>query len=129
MKCMKVTLNVVLMLVQMGLVSNVSAIGREGTKSVSDFTGDNLSFIKVSVASTTASALDAYSTSKGALTCINSDSTNAVYLGSSTAITPQGTYTFKLPAGAAIQFRSNAGVFAVAETLITSVVVYCFREW
>lgn len=101
------------------------AVSRDGTRSVSDFTGDNLSFNLVSVSSaTTATTLAGYSTSRGALTVINI-STNTVNLSTSSAV---GQY-IALPAGEAIEFRNNGALFGqvAAGTAVMSVDV--ILEW
>lgn len=109
-------------------LSKAQAIDRSKTISVSPFTGDSVSFQKVTLSSTSASTLGAYSMGKGALTCINSDGTNTVYIGSSTAVTAAGAASFPLKAGSAIQFVSNAGIFGIADATVSSVVVYCVTE-
>lgn len=112
------------------ITSGVHAVDRSRTpQSVSSFTGDNALFLKVTVSSTSVSTLGAYSTSRGALTCINSDSSNSVYIGSHTAITAAGASSFPLKAGSSIQFNSNAGIFGIADTGVSSVLVYCITEY
>ena len=105
------------------------AVDRSRTGSVSDFTGDNVTFAKISVSSTTATALGAYSSGRGALTCINNNLTSSVYIGSSTAVTANGAASFPLPAGQSIEFRTNAGVFAIADVGITSSTIHCITEF
>ncbi len=96
---------------------------------VSPFTGDNTEFAKVSVSSTSAATLSAYSTSRGALTCINADTSNTVYLGSSTALSAAGSASFPLKAGANIQILNNAGLYGIADAGVSSVTVYCIKEY
>lgn len=96
---------------------------------VSPFTGDNTEFAKVSVSSTSAATLSAYSTSRGALTCINADTSATVYLGSSTALSAAGAASFPLKAGANIQILNNAGLYGIADAGVSSVTVYCIKEY
>jgi hypothetical protein len=90
------------------------AISRDKVQSASDFTGDNASFNLVTV-STTVATLFNYSTSRGAATVINV-STNTIYIGTSTAVTAGGTASFPLPAGQAVEFRNNAGMYGISST-------------
>lgn len=110
------------------LVPPVQAVGRDGTRSVSDFTGDNISFALVSVTSSPVVQLAAYSTSRGALTCLNVSS-NTVYLGTSTVVTAAGATSFPLPAGQSIQFRNNAGIYGVVAAFVGAMTVGCITEW
>ncbi len=100
---------------------NAYAVDRK----LSDFTGDNMAFSIVSVSSaTTATTLANYSTSRGALTVINI-STNTVSLSTSSAV----GQSVQLPAGASIQFRNNAGLFAQVAAGIGPMSVDVILEW
>lgn len=113
-----------------GIAGKSQAIDRSrNAGSVSVFTGDNLAFSKVTLSSTTASTLGSYSTSRGAITCINSDSTNQVWIASSTVVSAAGAASFPLKAGSAIQFVNNGGLFAIGDTGVSSTIVYCVQEY
>lgn len=105
------------------------AVDRSKTMSVSDFTGDQVEMVRVGVSSTSATALSAYSSSRGALTCLNTDLTYSVWLGSTTAFTAGGISSFPLPALSSIQFRSNASIFGLASVGVSSSTVHCIREY
>lgn len=101
------------------------AIGRDGTRSVSDFTGDNVGFSLVSVSSATvATTLAGYSTSRGALTIINV-STNTVNLSTSPTV---GNY-ISLPAGYSLQFKNNAALYGQVGAGIAVMSVDVITEW
>lgn len=93
------------------------------------FTGDNMEYFKHTLSSFTATAVGAYSSSRGALTCVNADTTNAVYIGSSTAVVPATNGSFPIYPKQSVQITNTAGVYAVAEAGVASVVIYCVKEY
>jgi hypothetical protein len=91
-------------------------------------TGDNLSVLKTTISSTTASVIATWSTGRGALTCLNADTSNTVYLGTSTAVTANGAASFPLYPKQAIQILNNGQLYAIADTGVTSSAVHCITE-
>lgn len=105
------------------------AVGRDGTRSVSDFTGENMLFTLTTVSSHTASSqLVPYSSSRGAATIINV-STNTVYLSTASQVSNGSANSYPLPAGGSIVFRNNAAVFGSVAANISIMSVGVCREW
>lgn len=108
-------------------LSTGMAVSRDGTRSMSDFTGEVVEMSK-SVVGGTVSVVAPYSTSRGALTVLNI-STNTIYLSSTSVTTGNAANTFALPAGQSIQFRNNAALFGVLDTGISSMTIHVIKEY
>lgn len=112
-----------------GLSSFSHAVDRSRTSSTSPTAGDNFSATKLSVSSFTASGLCPYSTSRGACTCVNDDSSNSVWIGSHTTISDSGSSSFPLYAKKIVEVKNNGQLYGLAPAGVVSVTVYCIYEW
>lgn len=95
---------------------------------VSNFTGDVALFSKINVSSTSASSLVSYSTSRLEFTCINADSSNTVYIGTSTTITAGASNSFPLFSKQVITLDNHTSLAAIADIGVASVNIYCITE-
>lgn len=92
-------------------------------------TGDNTTFNKISVSSFTATSLSAYSTSRGALTCVNDDTSVTLWISTSSAMAvAAGTAAYPIYPRNTFEILNNTSIFGLADAGQPAVNVYCATE-
>ncbi len=114
----------------LAIMTGIAGKSHASNSSVHLFTGDQTDYNKVSVSSVAISTVAAYSNSRADLTCINSDSTNKVWLSSAVvSAAVAGAAAFPLAAGSTITLHNHAAVLAIGDTGIATTILYCIKEF
>lgn len=104
-------------------ISNAATSAR-----VTQATGDQISFTKITLSSFTWTSLGVFSTGRGALTCVNADTSNQIWVSTAATAAIGVSGTFPIYSKQSVQFQNNSAVFGLADTGVTSSTVYCGRE-
>lgn len=110
------------------IVLGMVSLSHADTRRATQFTGDNMAFSKVTLSSVTWTSLAAYSNARGAITCVNSDTSNQIWISTAATAAIGGAGTFPIYSKQSFQIQNNSSIQGLADTGVTSSIVYCGKE-